>query len=106
MRAPGNPSDGRRRTECSGVIRAEFDWSETPPAVAVVEAMAVATNRRLGSVDPLVDHLDPDALNTIIREGATRPDPSATVVTFGMAGHHVSVRGDGELVVAPFELTT
>lgn len=102
MRIPGNPSDRRRRDENSGIIRTEFDWTETPPAVAVVETLAVATDTELLGVESLVDHLDPDALNTLIRNGDR--DGSHTAVVFGMAGHEVFIHTDGRLVVTPIDL--
>ena len=101
MRRPGKPSDGWREDDRAGVIRAEFDWSETPPAIAVVETLAVATDTEILDVEPLLEQLDPDALNALVGD-ENRAD-AGTVVVFAMADHEVSVHSDGQLVVEPLD---
>ncbi|MFD1647810.1 HalOD1 output domain-containing protein [Haloarchaeobius litoreus] len=83
------------------MIRTTFDWSETPPAIAVVETIAVATDTEILGVEPLLDHLDPDALNTLIAD-EQRAD-AGTVVVFAIAGHEVAVHADGRLVLVPLD---
>ncbi|WP_256301039.1 HalOD1 output domain-containing protein [Haloarchaeobius salinus] len=101
MRRPGAPTDRDGGEDDTGVIRTTFDWAETPPAMAVVETLAVATDTEILGVDPLVDHLDPDALNALIAD-EDRPD-AGTVVSFRMTGHEVSVHADGTLVLVPMD---
>lgn len=99
MRGPSTPADGRGGDDDDGTIRTTFDWSKTPPAVAVVEALAVATNAEILDVEPLMDHVEPEALNALIND-QERPDTD-TVVIFEMAGHEVTVHADGRVVLRP-----
>lgn len=68
----------------------------------VVTAVAEATGVDPVDLDPLYDVVDPDALDQIFRSTGTSP-PNSMEVRFSMAGCHVVVRGDGEVVVTPPE---
>ncbi|TQR22468.1 hypothetical protein C9J85_15395 [Haloferax sp. wsp5] len=73
------------------VTRRQFDWSETRPSAAVTEYISAMTaeNRRL---PPLVETIDPEALDSLVDPGRsttcgstfwklTRPLPPAVLVT-------------------------
>lgn len=103
MRGPDNDSGRRGRDEDGDVIEAEFDWNETPPAVAVVETVSVVTNTDIRRLEPLFEHLDPDSLNALVgHEGGPR---AGTVVTFEIAGFETSVYADGRLRLSPVGTT-
>ncbi|MBX0284717.1 hypothetical protein EGH22_00100 [Halomicroarcula sp. F28] len=56
--------DGGRGT--GQTISKTFDWSETPPSVAVVRLLSVATNADPTEVEPLAETVDPDALDRLV----------------------------------------
>ena len=71
------------------------DWQGSePPTVAVVEAVAAATDRTPTGLPLLQNTLDPDALNTLL----TREAASVTV-SFQYAGTIVTVSGDGNIKI-------
>lgn len=71
------------------------DWQGSePPTVAVIKAVAAATDRTPTGLPLLQNTLDPDALNALL----TREAASATV-SFQYAGTIVSVSGDGNIKV-------
>lgn len=70
-------------------IEAEFDWSVTTPAMAVVETVAAATGREPLDLDHLQGAVDPDALDALMRGG------DGTDVSFSYEGHVVTASGDG-----------
>ncbi len=90
----GMGSDGE-----TGVVRAQFDWASVAPSTAVVETLAVATDREPTAMDPLYDVVDPDALDAFLRTDGTRTDAAATAVTFEMERREVVVRATGDVVV-------
>ena len=73
----------------------QYDWQGSePPTVAVVEAVAAATDRTPTGLPLLQNTLDPDALNALL----TREAASVTV-SFQYAGTIVSVSGDGNIKI-------
>ncbi|OLZ41499.1 hypothetical protein A6E15_11105 [Natrinema saccharevitans] len=78
-------------------VRREFDWSETPPSIAIVVTIAEIEN-----VDPidlpttvgttLYSYVDPGALDALV-------DGERVAVSFSMAGYRVRIDGT-ELTVA------
>ena len=71
------------------------DWQGSePPTVAVVKAVAAATDRTPTGLPLLQNTLDPDALNTLL----TREAASVTV-SFQYAGTIVTVSGDGNIKI-------
>jgi hypothetical protein len=99
--AAGGPGDDGRPEDGSNGIRATFDWSSTDPSQAVVETVAVASDREPKAIEPLYDVVDPDALDSLVGANGTVPSRSGPTVTFGFAGYDVSVRGDGTVIVRP-----
>ena len=71
------------------------DWQgSTPPTVAVVEAVAAATDRTPTGLPLLQNTLDPDALNVLLTKEA-----ASVTVSFQYAGTIVSVSGDGDIKI-------
>ena len=101
MMAAGGPGDDGRPGDGSDAIRATFEWSSTDPSQAVVETVAVASNREPKAIEPLYDVVDPDALDSLVGANGTASSRSGPTVTFEFAGHDVTVRGDGTVVVRP-----
>ncbi len=77
-------------------ISRTFDWSETPPSVAVVRLLSVATNSDPTTVEPLAETTDPDALDRLL------PSMDAgSYVEFTHGCFTVSLYGDGRAAVEP-----
>ena len=71
------------------------DWQGSePPTVAVVEAVAAATDRTPTGLPLLQNTLDPDALNALLTKEA-----ASVTVSFQYAGTIVSVSGDGDIKI-------
>jgi len=73
------------------------DWTEDDPALATVEALAVARNCEPTDCPPLYDAVDPDALNALF-DGT---QPPAVEVSFTYAQFDVTVAGTGTVTVRP-----
>ncbi|ELZ14039.1 hypothetical protein C478_07849 [Natrinema thermotolerans DSM 11552] len=79
------------------IVRREFDWSETPPSIAIVTVIADIEN-----VDPidlpttaemtLYSYIDPGALDALVAG-------DHVVVSFSMAEYRIRIDGT-ELTVA------
>ena len=71
------------------------DWQGLElPTVAVVEAVAAATDRTPTGLPLLQNTLDPDALNALLTKEA-----ASVTVSFQYAGTIVSVSGDGDIKI-------
>lgn len=92
---------GSGRTEPAGTVRSRYDWTTVSPATAVVETVLEATGVETSSLEPLHDTIDPDALNTIIRDPSPVRGPPETSVSFVFANRRVTVYRTGEVVVEP-----
>lgn len=101
MTASDRPDDDEGSPDGEGVIRAEFDWSSKVPSTAVVEAVAIASDREPTAIEPLYGAVDPDALDALVRSDATDSGGAEATVSFSFAGHDVTVHGDGTVVVRP-----
>jgi len=84
-------------------IRVEYDWTATAPSSAVIETVAVASDREPTRFEPLYGAIDPDALNALVRSKGGEPAGERTTVTFEFAGQCVTVRGGGAVMVRPVE---
>lgn len=73
------------------------DGSDT--IVAIVEAVASATNCELAAMSPLYDTVDPEALTDIVTSDRDRPID----VSFSYEGCRVTVSSSGHVVVEPPE---
>jgi hypothetical protein len=87
--------DGDRET-----VQASYDWETTTPSQAVVEAIAIATNREPTDLEPLYDSVDPDALDGLFEGPAV---PADLTLSFTHAGCEIVLRERGGLVVEPVE---
>jgi|AntRauTorcE11898_2_1112593.scaffolds.fasta_scaffold04574_6 hypothetical protein len=86
-----------------GAIRAEYDWTATTPTTAVIETVAIASNRKPTGIEPLYEVIDPDALDALVRSSGAESGDDGTAVTFEFAGQCVTVRGGGAVMVRPVE---
>lgn len=78
-----------------GSIR--YRWEDDgSPALAIVELVAEATGQDPGSVPPLYESIDIDAVEALV-DGSARSEGS-TCVTFTHAGVEVTVGSDGEII--------
>ncbi len=78
------------------VTRKQFDWSETRPSAAVTEYISAMTGREQTDFAPLYETIDPEALDSLV-DSSGRSTPVS--ISFEYAGHSVTVRSDGELVI-------
>ena len=94
-------SGGRDRAAGrDGTLRHTYDWKATRPSAAVVEMVAIATDREPIGLQPLFEAIDPEALDALLaRDGDERS--ADTYVSLRYAGHDVTVRSDGEVEVTP-----
>lgn len=80
-------------------IRAEFDWSAMAPSMAVVETLAIASNREPTIIDPLYDSIDPDALDMLVSSDGNSAPGAELSVRFTHGGHNVTVDASGTVVI-------
>lgn len=81
--------------------RQQYDWEETDPSVAVIETLAATTGREPTALDVLFDHVDPEALDALIRSSVGTEHEADTLVGFAVEGYRVTVSGDGYVSVSP-----
>lgn len=99
--ASDRPADGERSSNGDGAIQVEFDRASKAPSAAVVEAVAIASDREPTAIEPLYGAVDPDALDALVRSNGTGSQDAHATVSFSFAGHSVTVHGDGTVVVRP-----
>lgn len=79
-------------------VRSDFDWSTTDPSVAVVEGIAAVDNSDPVALSQeginLGEHIDPDALDTLLDGG----DAGLDAVYFTVGEYTVQIT-DSELLV-------
>lgn len=93
--------DGRDRgTEGDGTLCHTYDWKATRPSAAVVEMVAIASDREPFGLQPLFDAIDPEALDALVARN-DEERPTDTFVSLRYSGHDVTVRSDGEVEVTP-----
>lgn len=74
-----------------------FDWAESERvSVTVLDALADHTGLDLLEGPPLGETIDPDALDTLVRQAATA-DGSSLRVRFRFAGYRIEVTADGRV---------
>ena len=103
MTATDQPDEPDTPSGKADAIRAEYDWTSTTPSTAVVETVAVASDREPARLEPLYETIDPDALDALIRSNGVEPVGDGITVRFEIAGQTVTVRGSGAVVVQPVE---
>lgn len=82
-------------------VRREYDWTETTPSTAVLDAVAVASGTDPTTFPPLYSCVDSDALDSLLVPGDATGFTSSVEISFSYAGHEVLVRSDGVVVVDP-----
>lgn len=100
MTAPDDEDDRGSADDGDAVVRAEYDWSSISPAIAVVETVAVASDREPTALESISGAVDTDALNALVRSDGARASEEVSI-RFGFAGTDVTVRGSGAVVVRP-----
>ena len=90
-RRPDRTSDG------PDTLHAEFDWDVVSPSVAVVQTVATAADKEPIELSPLIETLDPDALDELFVH-ASGPD-SAVSLSFQLGEYEVTVTGTGDVYV-------
>ena len=103
MTATDQPDEPDTPSGKADAIRAEYDWTSTTPSTAVVETVAVASDREPTRLEPLYEAIDPDALDALIRSNGVEPVGDGITVTFEVAGQTVTIHGSGAVVVQPVE---
>ena len=103
MTATDQPDEPDTPSGKADAIRAEYDWTSTTPSTAVVETVAVASDREPTRLEPLYEAIDPDALDALIRSNGVEPVGDGITVTFEVAGQTVTIHGSGAVVVRPIE---
>jgi hypothetical protein len=76
----------------SDTYERQFDFDSVSPSSAVVETLAAVRGRRPEEMDPLYDHVDPEALDDLLQAGAAE-------VSFPVGRAEVTVTGDGTVTV-------
>ncbi|WP_224337203.1 HalOD1 output domain-containing protein [Haloprofundus halobius] len=74
-----------------------------PPSAAVIETVAIASDREPTSLEPLYKTVDPDALDALLGSSEIPSIDGDITVSFVFAGHDVIVENDGRVVVGPVE---
>ncbi|MFD1647812.1 HalOD1 output domain-containing protein [Haloarchaeobius litoreus] len=85
------------QTNTGNTERQQYDFEGTNPAVAVIQTLADATGEEPTELESLFDHIDPDALNTLLL--SSNGSGPVTTVSFTVADRRVKVGCDGFVVV-------
>ncbi len=91
-------------TENGDAYRTSHDFG-TPGSVSitVVETVSAVLEESPGTVEPLYDVVDPDALDDLFRPKADGTPRVRGAVTFTLDGCEVTVEGTGDVLVVPPE---
>jgi len=95
MSGPDNRSS--RAPDGTDMLHAEFDWSVISPSLAVVQTVAIAADRKAIELPPLIETLDPDALDELFRH-PTEPESNISL-SFRLGDYTVTVTGHGDVYV-------
>mgnify|MGYP000308868969 CR=1 FL=1 len=87
--------------EETGTYWAEFDGHTRQPTVAVVYAVAEASQTDPLDLPPLHSVLDTDALNALVETSANSRSQTEITVSFEYADHHVVLEEHGRIVITP-----
>ena len=92
---PSDDSDG------APTIHTGYDWAQTPPMMAVLEAVSDAKNVRPTDLPSLHSSVPPDALDALFQRAPDGPNGEGIRVDFSYAGREVAVKSGGNVVVTP-----
>lgn len=98
---PGAESEEGPTMQEKNPIRRQYDWTEVPASVAVIETVTDATGIDATALDTLYECLDPDALDALVRSFDDPPTGERATVSFVFEGFEVTVDSDGEVVIQP-----
>ena len=101
MTPSDRPDEADSASGEDGVIRASYDWETTAPSIAVIELVAIASDREPTGLEPLYEVLDPDALDALVGSNGSNRVGNGTTVSFEFAGQSVTVNGGGGVMVRP-----
>lgn len=73
--------------------RFSYDFAETSPSMAVVEAISAVTGTDPLDLDPLSETLDPGSLNELLASG------SDVTVSFAIEELDITVTSDGKISI-------
>lgn len=80
--------------------RVRLDWThDEPVSDTVVKAVAAAERVCPSRLEPLYDHVDPEALDELFEPTRTGTRTALGHTSFTYAGYVVTVHSDGEVVV-------
>lgn len=77
-----------------------FDWTVVSPPIAVVEALAEKTGRKIDELPALYEYVDPDALETIV---GSQSNGKGSLVRFTYGSQLVTVESSGTITVTSDE---
>ncbi|AUG46502.1 hypothetical protein BVU17_02830 [Haloarcula taiwanensis] len=93
----GSDSQPDRPSDDPDTLHAEFDWNAVSPSVAVVQTVAIAADREATELSPLIETLDPDALDQLFVQSS---GPDSTVsLSFQLGKYAVTMTGTGDVYV-------
>jgi hypothetical protein len=89
-------------TEDGPAFRTTYDRSsDVALSVVVVDAVKAVLDESPATVGTLYDVIDPDALDSLFEPKADGTPRAGGTVEFTLADCEVTVRGDGDVIVAP-----
>jgi hypothetical protein len=93
----GSDNRAGRAPDSTETLHAEFDWNVISPSLAVVQTVAVAADREATDLSPLIETVDPDALDDLFQHPA-EPDSNVSL-SFRLGEYAVTVTGRGDVYV-------
>ena len=82
------------------------DSKHRPISLGVIETVGDATDRSFEEIPPLVNSIDPDALNALFDPTGPTPVGTGICLVFRFAGCRVQVRGDGTVSAVTSEFVS
>jgi len=80
------------------MYRARFDADAIAPSMAIIEAMASVRDTTPTELDPLVETVDPMAIDRLVKKADATDD---RVLEFRYVDHQVTIRGQGTVEIRP-----
>jgi len=90
MTAGDAPGDGSPSPPSDDAVVKQFEWTETPPCLAVIRVVSAVVNEPPTEFEPLHESVDADALDALVLSSSE--DVS---VSFTHLGLDIVVHGDG-----------
>ncbi|GCF13127.1 hypothetical protein Harman_10620 [Haloarcula mannanilytica] len=93
----GSDNRSERAPDSSDILHAEFDWTVISPSLAIVQTVAIAADRKAIELPPLIETVDPDALDELFQY-PTEPDSNISL-SFRLGDYEVTVTEHGDVYV-------